>query len=258
MEKEFRCLCEKTSMKILTRAGAEQEREKRDKIDRVRAALRRTNGKFFTVAFLTREDRTRCVMNCRTVVRKDTSGDEKEYSSEEHNLVTVWENKKHYGDDTGYRNIPLENVKEIRCKEGHYFYEIKKHITTLEELDRSKLVKGSSCYTKRLLDVAPDRIIGTGGIENMYIKREVITKQIKDARDFLIKEGICAIDGSGDPTIEAAMNHLSLLADNKLSVSDKEREFRCQCGETSIIVHSRGTWYFKNKPCCDTPHATNF
>lgn len=92
----------------------------------------------------------------------------------------------------------------------------------------------------------------------MYIRREDIKKQIKDAHDLLIKEGICAIDGSGDSIIEAAMNHLSLLADGELRVSDKEKEFRCECGEASIIVYSQGTWYFKDEPCCITPRATNF
>ena len=54
----------------------------------------------------------------------------------------------------------------------------------------------------------------------MYIKRETFKKQNKDAREVLIEKGICAIDGSGDSIVEGAMNHLSLFANDKLSVID--------------------------------------
>lgn len=53
----------------------------------------------------------------------------------------------------------------------------------------------------------------------MHIKRATLKKRIKDARDVLIKKGICAIDGSGDSIVEEAMNLLSLLAADKLVIS---------------------------------------
>lgn len=84
----------------------------------------------------------------------------------------------------------------------------------------------------------------------MDIKESVLKKQIKDARDHLIKVGICAIDGSGVPVVEGAMNLLSLLAEGKLSISDEEKESMSkQVMRSGIGPTVDGKWNNPNHEC---------
>ena len=80
----------------------------------VRMALQETKNRFFTVVFIKRGDGTERLMNCRLGVSKYTSGGKLGYNARKKKLATVWERKSCKGSDKGYRQIPLENVKEIR------------------------------------------------------------------------------------------------------------------------------------------------
>ncbi len=85
--------------------------------EEVKALIKSTKGKFFGVRFTKRSDGTLRTMLCRTGVHqfvKGAAGKGLQYKPKEKNLVTVWD-KHAYAEkgDTGYRMIPVENVKSI-------------------------------------------------------------------------------------------------------------------------------------------------
>ena len=91
----------------------------------------------------------------------------------------------------------------------------------------------------------------------MYIKRETLKKRIEDARNVLIKKGICAIDGSGNSIVEGAMNLLSLLAVGELEISTEEvlRDKEFYPGEIDqlrllAIEYGIGSWSYRSDTGC--------
>lgn len=85
--------------------------------EEVKLLIKSTNGGFFGLRFIKRSDGKMRTMLCRTGVyrfRKGAAGKGLPYDPKEKNLVTVWDKHAYaVNGDSGYRQIPVENVKSI-------------------------------------------------------------------------------------------------------------------------------------------------
>ena len=82
-----------------------------------RELITATNGQIFSVSFI-KKDGTERAMNCRLGVKKHLKGGE---STTKHltNLVTVYSI-----DSSGYRNINLDTVKQLKISGNVYNFEV--------------------------------------------------------------------------------------------------------------------------------------
>jgi len=79
--------------------------------------IRKSKGKFITVAFVKRTTGEVRRMNCRTGVTQGVTGIGKAFNDADKGLVTVWDAKI-----SQFRSIPIENIITIRSQgvEWHY------------------------------------------------------------------------------------------------------------------------------------------
>lgn len=84
---------------------------------KVEETIRKTKGRFFRVVFIKRTNGEERTMDCRINVKKFAKGGSLAFSPKEKNLVPVWDLRAYdpETDETGYRFIPLESVKMIKC-----------------------------------------------------------------------------------------------------------------------------------------------
>jgi hypothetical protein len=66
-------------------------------------------GKIFSVTFTKRTTGEIRRMTCRSGVTKYLHGGEQPFNQADHNLITVFSMQ-----DKGYRNIPVENIIEVK------------------------------------------------------------------------------------------------------------------------------------------------
>jgi hypothetical protein len=73
------------------------------------SAIKKTEGRIFTVKFIKRSTGEERVMKCRYGVARDLKGVGPAYSAEEHKLITVYDIEKE-----GYRAIPIESISYVK------------------------------------------------------------------------------------------------------------------------------------------------
>jgi hypothetical protein len=71
--------------------------------------IKKSMGKFFTIAFTKRSTGERRVMTCRLGVHKHLKGGKKAYDPEKLGLMIVWEPKS-----AEYKSIPTDAITELR------------------------------------------------------------------------------------------------------------------------------------------------
>jgi len=86
--------------------------------ERVTKVIKATKGKFFRIVFKKRTNGEERIMDCRTGVSKFVTGKGLKFNPVDYNLVSVWDSRAYETEeegDTGYRFVPIENVKSIKC-----------------------------------------------------------------------------------------------------------------------------------------------
>jgi len=71
--------------------------------------IKKSMGRFFTIAFTKRSTGERRVMTCRLGVHKHLKGGKKAYDPEKLGLMIVWEPKS-----AEYKSIPTDAITELR------------------------------------------------------------------------------------------------------------------------------------------------
>ncbi len=71
--------------------------------------IEESNGRIFSVKFISRTTHELREMTCRTGVKKHLKGGQRAYDPAEHNLVYVYDMG-----EKGYRCFPLDGLKEIK------------------------------------------------------------------------------------------------------------------------------------------------
>mgnify|MGYP007032451087 CR=1 FL=1 len=79
--------------------------------------IRKSKGKFITVAFIKRTTGEVRRMNCRTGVTKGVTGTGKTFNDSDKGLVTVWDAKINQ-----FRSIPLENIITVKSQGVEWLY----------------------------------------------------------------------------------------------------------------------------------------
>lgn len=69
------------------------------------------SGKFVTVIFEKRTDKSVRILNGRIGVTKHLAGGNKAFSDSEKNLITIYDQQA-----SGYRSIPIENILYVNGK----------------------------------------------------------------------------------------------------------------------------------------------
>ena len=77
--------------------------------------IKKSMGRFFTIAFTKRSTGERRVMTCRLGVHKYLKGGKKAYDPEKLGLMIVWEPKS-----AEYRSIPTDAITELRLAGRKY------------------------------------------------------------------------------------------------------------------------------------------
>jgi hypothetical protein len=77
--------------------------------------IKKSMGRFFTIAFTKRSTGERRVMTCRLGVHKHLKGGKKAYDPEKLGLMIVWEPKS-----AEYRSIPTDAITELRLAGRKY------------------------------------------------------------------------------------------------------------------------------------------
>jgi hypothetical protein len=77
--------------------------------------IKKSMGRFFTIAFTKRTTGERRVMTCRLGVHKHLKGGKKAYDPEKFGLMIVWEPKS-----AEYKSIPTDAITELRFRGRNY------------------------------------------------------------------------------------------------------------------------------------------
>lgn len=77
--------------------------------------IKKSMGRFFTIAFTKRSTGERRVMTCRLGVHKYLKGGKKAYDPEKLGLMIVWEPKS-----AEYKSIPTDAITELRFRGRKY------------------------------------------------------------------------------------------------------------------------------------------
>ena len=77
--------------------------------------IKKSMGRFFTIAFTKRTTGERRVMTCRLGVHKHLKGGKKAYDPEKLGLMIVWEPKS-----AEYKSIPTDAITELRFRGRKY------------------------------------------------------------------------------------------------------------------------------------------
>jgi len=87
--------------------------------EEAKTLIKATQGKFFTVTFI-KKDNTKRVMNARLGVKTHLKGGVLPYNAEAKGFITVWDPTSKSGSDSGYRQINVSTISNLKIGRKEY------------------------------------------------------------------------------------------------------------------------------------------